>query len=648
MPPKTRSGSARATPSKAGAAKGNTAASSNQSPEEIAALAREQASKAHYDKLINRKPPAEALKDAVFLIFGQFALIVIALAASYGSQLTLAPVYGSAAAGLHHRKLASAAYILGWASKFVLSGVIPRPAFLLAAWACYVPYLQTYLFQFSENWGNEYGPIVTEALTAYPVIFLAALQAAIWIDRGGIVADAVPGLATFKLFQSLIDLAPITIGPYIGKNELLTRCGIETLMGVLSSVLSLNNKLVALAVPGLIQTFLSNPMCSNMDPAQAVMTETLNKHNFTLVARADSITGYISVLDNNFHNYRLLRADHSLLGGEWVKPPVGFEGQGSGEKEPVYAIFVMLEAVRLVEPQPKSEDKKALVIGAGIGTVVNGLLRQSVAVDLVEIDPIVHKYATEYFGLLPNHTAYIEDAAAFARRQTGTDVVPKFGEEKVAEPVPVAKKQYDYIVHDVFTGGAVPASLFTVDFLEKLKILLAEDGVIAINYAGDLLLPPARSIIYTILSVFGNDNCQVFREDEPVDTPERKIKDFTNMVVFCTKKGPEVPGTPSFKFRRPREEEFLGTFSRKRCLYPEWKINVEEQFGWKMLPAVEANEEAGTVAQPAQRVRVKETDDYVLLKRETIEKFSQWQMESAIGHWSVMRTVFPGEVWENP
>lgn len=42
------------------------------------------------------------------------------------------------------------------------------------------------------------------------------------------------------------------------------------------------------------------------------------------------------------------------------------------------------------------------------------------------------------------------------------------------------KKQYEFILHDVFTGGAVPASLFTAEFFTELRSLLADDGVIAI------------------------------------------------------------------------------------------------------------------------------------------------------------------------
>lgn len=43
-----------------------------------------------------------------------------------------------------------------------------------------------------------------------------------------------------------------------------------------------------------------------------------------------------------------------------------------------------------------------------------------------------------------------------------------------------AQTKYDFIVHDVFSGGNVNPSLFTLDFIQKLKYLLKEDGVLTL------------------------------------------------------------------------------------------------------------------------------------------------------------------------
>lgn len=83
----------------------------------------------------------------------------------------------------------------------------------------------------------------------------------------------------------------------------------------------------------------------------------------------------------------------------------------------------------------------------------------------MELDPIVYNYAKDYFSLSPNHTCYLEDAVGFVRRESTKTI---------------NRTKYDYILHDVFTGGAVPAKLFTLEIFRGLKRLLADDGVIAI------------------------------------------------------------------------------------------------------------------------------------------------------------------------
>lgn len=80
----------------------------------------------------------------------------------------------------------------------------------------------------------------------------------------------------------------------------------------------------------------------------------------------------------------------------------------------------------------------------------------------MEIDPAVHEFAQKYFQLPPNHKAVIDDAVGYTRNLAETD------------------QRYDYIIHDVFTGGAEPLPLFTLEFLEGLSALLKPDGVIAI------------------------------------------------------------------------------------------------------------------------------------------------------------------------
>ena len=174
---------------------------------------------------------------------------------------------------------------------------------------------------------------------------------------------------------------------------------------------------------------------------------------------------------------------------------------------------------------------------------------------------------------------------------------------------------YDYIIHDVFTGGVEPLELFTRDFLDNLKGLLLEDGTIAINYAGDLLLSTTVSIVSTILAVF--PTCRIFRESAPLGSGA--TEDFTNMVLFCRKSAAN-----SFTFRDPTDADFLGTGARKEYLMPRLEID------------------ASTFGVDGQTI-----DETKVIYKGTIKTLARSQEKSRLGHWQVMRGVIPDTVWEN-
>lgn len=93
------------------------------------------------------------------------------------------------------------------------------------------------------------------------------------------------------------------------------------------------------------------------------------------------------------------------------------------------------------------------------------MIAHGIHTTIVEIDPVVYDYATKHFDLPSNHTKIIEDATVFIDRM----------EAEGAE-----REIYDYIIHDVFTGGAEPVELFTEEFLRGLSNSLSVNGVIAI------------------------------------------------------------------------------------------------------------------------------------------------------------------------
>lgn len=234
------------------------------------------------------------------------------------------------------------------------------------------------------------------------------------------------------------------------------------------------------------------------------------------------------------------------------------------------------------------------------------------------MDPVVYEFASKYFDLKENNPPVLQDAVSYT-----------------AELATTAPSTYDYIVHDVFTGGAEPIDLFTLEFFQGLHALLKPEGTVAIvspphrpfsllntpnlltrlpqNYAGDLTLPPPKVIYRTIKQVF--PTCRIFREMPPdAESLKTKGMDFTNMVIFC-KKSDSSP----LSFRRPTTKDFLQSPARREFLD---------------LP----NE----IPETAMLIG---GDEGVLRKNETA-KLAKWHETSALGHWSLMRTSIPALVWE--
>ena len=402
--------------------------------------------------------------------------------------------------------------------------------------------------------------------------------------------------------------------------EVFTPVKLQLLVGVAYTLLSDSKPywLFSLAFPPVLLTFLANPHFDSTYSAERI-NNNLAPLNWTLLDRAWSTTGYVSVLESTDQHYRVLRCDHSLLGGEWLITEARRRDEGWMVNEPIYAVFEMLEAVRLVEVKPSMPDSaaQALVIGLGIGTAPKALMAHGINTTIVELDPVVHRYAQRYFGL-PSTTTYLEDAVAWVDRAAqALNATATTTHTKVSD---VSEGKYNYILHDVFTSGSEPLSLFTLPFLTQLRSLLTPTGVVALNYAGDLHSELTTTALRTISTAF-DGQCRGFRDTTPTtgssSTSSEQPADFVNLVVFCLN---TATGTP-ITFRTPTNKDFLGSKSRKHYLLPREEFEVE-------LPAPDSAS-ASTLLQKGEE-----------------GKWRQLQEESAIRHWHIMRSVLPDKVWE--
>ncbi|KAJ5176687.1 uncharacterized protein N7482_002564 [Penicillium canariense] len=528
------------------------------------------------------------------------ALLFILALYSPVMVLVLSPVYGSLPSHLFHSYGVAISAGAGWFLKDQIQKRIGRlAATILPVLAFWTPTLQYFLMQQSSKLGNPAGPVITELFGYYPLVMLTVavagkqIQYALHLEsQGDLAVEHVPLIGSYVVYSFGEHVARAILSHAIGFTVVFSRAGLQFLIAVLYSAV-IPSKLLVFAIPSLLFSLTSDVHLGGIGGVNSA----LRSEGYTLLARQESNTGYLSVLENQQDGFRVLRCDHSLLGGQWTKVNPGYRPE---VEDPIYAVFAMLEAVRLVEPDNGGSrvdaGSKALVIGLGIGTTPAALMKHGIETTIVEIDPVVHKFATQYFNLPSNHVAAIEDATKFVKRA-----------QKSSSP------QYDYIIHDVFTGGAEPAELFTFEFLRDLSSMLRDDGVIAINYAGDLTLYPTGLIARTIQRVF--PSCRIFREHQAGQDEENP--NFTNMVFFC-KKSSRTP----VQFRDPVSSDFLRSKSRENYLVPKHELD----------PAIFA-----TIPHKGRSI---------LVEKE-VKRLHKFQDRGALEHWEIMRKVIPAAVWEN-
>jgi spermidine synthase len=153
-------------------------------------------------------------------------------------------------------------------------------------------------------------------------------------------------------------------------------------------------------------------------------------------------------------------------------------------KRMVFSYTQMSMASLLLNPNPAS----VLIVGLGGGTLPMALrdLLPEALIDTVEIDEAVVRVAKEYFGYREDeyNRAIIRDARVYGKRSALRGLT------------------YDLIILDAFNGEYIPEHLMTVEFLEEMRALLSDDGVLVANTFASSRLYDFESATYA--AVFGN------------------------------------------------------------------------------------------------------------------------------------------------
>ena len=396
------------------------------------------------------------------------------------------------------------------------AGSLRLPPRLIVAAGCLValiPLCSDAVLTFSDGFGIRLGALLSAFLLFGPCLVVmgmvttaATRQAMLEVARPGRAAGIVYSVSTLGGLSGTLLTGFVLVPRWELATTWAVTAGALILAGSIGSYIETRSPLSGAALLLLL-------------PALAAPDRRLGEH-IRVLERSESLRGKLSVIQDDSRNVplRLLRVDHSFVGGQWETG------------DPAFAFVHLLEGVRLARP----EGRELLQIGLGIGSLSMAMAKVGIRTDAVEIDPEVIRLAEKYFGYVPTGKVYAEDARVTIRE---------------------LRRRYDFIVHDTFTGGNVPEHLLSVDVLQRLQELLQPGGVLALNLVGaenGPLSRATRAVDRTLRHVF--QHVRVFR-DGPLD---EKAHTISNLIFFASAL-PIVFAQPA-EFESPACERILRNF----------------------------------------------------------------------------------------
>jgi len=292
----------------------------------------------------------EHIRRVDFYRLGSGAALLVLLAFySPVMLLVLSPTYGALPAHIFHVYGLGVFAGAGWFLKDHIQMRFGRlAAYMLPVLAFWTPTLQYFVMQQSSKLGNPLGPVVTELFGYYPLALLTVavagkqIQYALHLEgMGDVAVEHVPLLGSYFVYSIGEHFAKALLSRAIGFTVVFSRAGLQFVIAILYAAV-IPSKLLLLAIPSVLFSITSDVHLGGISGVNSA----IQNEGYSILARQESYTGYLSVLENHIDGFRVMRCDHSLLGGQWTKGASGYHPKA---EDPIYAVFTMLESVRLVE-----------------------------------------------------------------------------------------------------------------------------------------------------------------------------------------------------------------------------------------------------------------------------------------------------------
>ncbi|MDH4233925.1 MAG: fused MFS/spermidine synthase [Gallionella sp.] len=332
-----------------------------------------------------------------------------------------------------------------------------------------IPLLKAPILQISLQFGLRWGALSSAFLLFGPALFLLGCVSPYVVKIAAREMHNIGRTVGFFYAISTIGsvagttLTGFVLIAYLGVNKIFILTGCLLIgIGVVYFIFFRRKWVVAGAM---ILPFLFMPPESN--PEKTMPDGTHVKR----IAGRDSFYGDLKVIEYSFGE---MRTREMVIDG-FVQGGVDMSNGLSVYEYPYLLQFIPYA----LNPGGKS----CLVIGLGAGVVPAWYQAQGISTEVVDIDPAVVDLAHNYFNFSRDIPVHIEDARYFMSS---------------------AKKQYDFLILDVFNGDTTPGHLLSIEAVTIAKQRMAPNGVFAVNLVGDVRLNTlmTASVVKTLQKVF--------------------------------------------------------------------------------------------------------------------------------------------------
>ena len=202
--------------------------------------------------------------------------------------------------------------------------------------------------------------------------------------------------------------------------------------------------------------------------------------NFELIDSSLS-TNLVTIVNDHELDVKIMRIDHSIVGGVFNE---GFES--------VFETFYWYELacyVPWLKSSPEVREKRSLVIGCGVGIVVDALVNRCKFDQVIVVDnnADVLKFASKYFNLSGHASLINRDGLEFMIAQDANT--------------------FELIVHDIFSGLFMHNNNYIQDLISNCFRILSNNGILVLNLVANVDMEILHHIMQQFQNVFKQSRC---------------------------------------------------------------------------------------------------------------------------------------------